>query len=36
MIQRIVSFSLRQPLFVILGTLIFAAAGAIAFDYLPV
>ncbi|HEX3096792.1 MAG TPA: CusA/CzcA family heavy metal efflux RND transporter [Usitatibacter sp.] len=36
MIQRIVSFSLRQPLFVILGTLIFAAGGIIAFDYLPV
>ena len=36
MIQGIVAFSLRQPLFVVLGTLIFAVAGILAFDHLPV
>ena len=36
MIDRIVSFSLHQPLFVFLGTLIFAVAGALAFQQLPV
>jgi cobalt-zinc-cadmium resistance protein CzcA len=35
-IQRIISFSLRQPLFVIIGTLVFAVAGLAAFNYLPV
>src|SRR6266436_5838759 len=36
MIRRIVSFSLHQPLFVLLGTVIFAVAGVIAFQQLPV
>src|SRR5258706_16071994 len=36
MIRRIVAFSLRQPLFVFLGTVIFAVAGFIAFQQLPV
>ncbi len=36
MIRRIVDFSLRQPLFVFLGTVIFAVAGVIAFQALPV
>jgi heavy metal efflux system protein len=36
MIRRIVSFSLHQPLFVFLGALIFAVAGVIAFQALPV
>src|ERR1700758_3591801 len=36
MIRRLVSFSLRQPLFVLLGTLIFAIVGIIAFQALPV
>ncbi len=36
MIRRIVSYSLHQPLFVFLGTLIFAVAGVIAFQQLPV
>jgi cobalt-zinc-cadmium resistance protein CzcA len=35
-IDRIVSFSLRQPLFVFLGTLVFAVAGVLAFQHLPV
>src|SRR5258707_6667837 len=36
MIRRIVDFSLRQPLFVFLGTVIFAVAGVLAFEQLPV
>jgi heavy metal efflux system protein len=36
MIRRIVYFSLHQPLFVFLGALIFAVAGVIAFQALPV
>ena len=36
MIRRIVSFSLRQPLFVFLGVLIFVVGGIIAFYGLPV
>jgi len=36
MIERLVSFSLRQPLFVLLGIVVFAVAGIIAFDALPV
>ena len=36
MIDRIVRFSLTQPLFVLLGTVIFAVAGVLAFDQLPV
>ncbi len=36
MIRRIVSFSLRQPLFVLIGVLIFVVAGIMAFYGLPV
>src|SRR5476649_1864703 len=36
MIRRIVSFSLNQPLFVFLGAAIFAVAGVLAFQALPV
>jgi len=36
MIRRIVSFSLRQPLFVLLGVAIFVVGGIIAFYGLPV
>ena len=36
MIQGIIQFSLRQPLFVVLGTVVFAVTGLIAFNYLPV
>jgi cobalt-zinc-cadmium resistance protein CzcA len=36
MIRRIVHFSLHQPLFVFLGAAIFAVAGVIAFQQLPV
>ena len=36
MIRRLVSFSLGQPLFIILGTLIFAILGVGAFQQLPV
>ncbi len=36
MIDRIVRFSLEQPLFVLLGTIIFIVAGVIAFQQLPV
>src|SRR5215470_7516517 len=36
MIRHLVSFSLRQPLFVLLGSVIFAVAGIIAFQALPV
>src|SRR5947209_10593868 len=34
--RKLIAFSLRQPLFVLLGTIVFAVAGVIAFDYLPV
>jgi cobalt-zinc-cadmium resistance protein CzcA len=36
MIRRLVSFSLRQPLFVFLATVMFAIIGIIAFEALPV
>ena len=36
MIKRIVNFALRQPLFVILGTLLFVGAGLAAFKSLPI
>jgi cobalt-zinc-cadmium resistance protein CzcA len=36
LIERIVAFSLRQPLFVVLGVIVFAAAGLAAFSQLPV
>jgi cobalt-zinc-cadmium resistance protein CzcA len=36
MIKRIVSFALHQPLFIILGTILFIGAGIIAFKNLPV
>ncbi len=36
MIDRIVSAALAKPLFVLLGTLVFIAAGVIAFQNLPV
>lgn len=36
MIKKIVSFALTQPLFVILGTVLFIGAGVIAFKQLPV
>ncbi len=36
MIKRIVQFALQQPLFVLLGVLIFIGAGAFAFKVLPV
>ena len=36
MIRRIVSFSLRQPLFIFLGVMIFVVGGIIAFYGLPV
>ena len=36
MIKRIVNFALRQPLFVILGTLLFVGAGLVAFKSLPI
>src|SRR5260221_7475090 len=36
MIRRIVAFSLRQPLFVFLGTVTLGVAGVIAFQALPV
>src|SRR3954464_609510 len=36
MIQKIVEFALKQPLFVILGTVLFIGAGIIAFKQLPV
>src|SRR5215471_12931101 len=34
--RKLIAFSLRQPLFVLLGTVIFAVAGIIAFQALPV
>ncbi|MCX7173103.1 MAG: CusA/CzcA family heavy metal efflux RND transporter [Proteobacteria bacterium] len=36
MIKRLVEFALRQPLFVVLGTLLFIGGGMIAFKNLPV
>ena len=36
MIRRLVGFALRQPLFVVLGTLLFIGGGVIAFNNLPV
>jgi heavy metal efflux system protein len=36
MIKRIVAFALYQPLFVLLGVLLFVGAGAFAFKSLPV
>ncbi len=36
MIKRIVSFALYQPLFIVLGVILFVGAGAIAFNRLPV
>ena len=36
MIKKIVSFALHQPLFVILGTILFIGGGIIAFKQLPV
>jgi cobalt-zinc-cadmium resistance protein CzcA len=36
LIERIVSFALRQPIFVVLGSVVFAVAGLIAFQNLPV
>ena len=34
--RRVIEYSLRQPLFVLLGTFMFAIAGVIAFLNLPV
>ena len=36
MIKKIVEFALKQPLFVILGTVLFIGGGVIAFKQLPV
>src|SRR3954470_24234745 len=36
MIKKIVEFALRQPLFVILGTILFIGGGILAFKQLPV
>ncbi len=36
MIKRIVSFALHQPLFIILGTILFIGGGIVAFKALPV
>ena len=36
MIRKIVSFALYQPLFVLLGTVLFIGAGIAAFNALPV
>jgi cobalt-zinc-cadmium resistance protein CzcA len=36
MINRIVSFALYQPLFVVLGMIIFIGGGVIAFKNLPI
>ena len=36
MISRLVEFSLKQPLFVWLGLMLFVGAGGIAFQNLPV
>ena len=34
--RRLIEYSLRQPLFVLLGTIFFIAAGTMAFINLPV
>ncbi|HWH40826.1 MAG TPA: efflux RND transporter permease subunit, partial [Usitatibacter sp.] len=34
--RRLIEFSLRQPLFILLGTLVFVVAGILAFQQLPV
>ena len=36
MIKRIVSFALHQPLFIILGVILFVGGGILAFKNLPV
>src|SRR5471030_1563633 len=36
MIKRVVSFALHQPLFVVLGMILFIGGGVIAFKQLPV
>ncbi len=36
MIKRVVAFALYQPLFIVLGMILFVGAGAIAFNRLPV
>ena len=36
MMNRIITFSLKQPLFVLLGTALFIGAGILAFINLPV
>jgi cobalt-zinc-cadmium resistance protein CzcA len=36
MINRIVSFALRQPLFIVLGMILFIGGGIVAFKQLPV
>src|SRR4051794_8966916 len=36
MIKRVVSFSLHQPLFVVLGLILFIGGGLLAFKSLPV
>ena len=36
MIRKIVSFSLFQPLFIVLGVILFIGAGVAAFNSLPV
>src|SRR5262245_63717632 len=36
MIKRIVSFALYQPLFIVLGMILFVGAGLVAFNRLPV
>ena len=36
MIKRVVSFALYQPLFIVLGMILFVGAGVIAFNRLPV
>ena len=36
MIKRIVSYALHQPLFVLLGALLFVGAGIFSFNSLPI
>ena len=36
MIQRIVSFALHKPLFIVLGLILFVGAGLAAFKSLPI
>ena len=36
MINKLVEFALKQPLFILLGTILFIGAGTIAFKALPV